>query len=72
MDILSNISKKIAQLNTGESWTLSAYDLYMSRNDFSSLSVFLVRESQNGCFSIIVPEAIKPWLGTTSLTVIKD
>ena len=72
MDILSNISKKIAQLNTGESWTLSVYDLYMSRNDFSSLSVFLARESQNGCFSIIVPDAIKPWLGTTSLTVIKD
>lgn len=60
MDILSNISKKIAQLNTGESWTLSAHDLYMSRNDFSSLSVFLARESQNGCFSIIVPKAIKP------------
>ena len=71
MNILANISEKIAQLNTGESWTLSAHDLYMSRNDFSSLSVFLARESQNGCFSVIVPQAIKPWLGTTSLTVIK-
>ncbi|WP_218665720.1 MULTISPECIES: hypothetical protein [Acinetobacter] len=71
MNILSNISAQIAQLTTGETWTLSAQDLYMSRDDFSSLSIFLKQESQNGTFSVAVPETLKSWLGSTSLTVTK-
>ncbi|MBK0064692.1 MULTISPECIES: hypothetical protein [unclassified Acinetobacter] len=71
MNILSNISEQIAQLNTGETWTLSAQDLYMSRNDFSSLSIFLKNESQNGTFSVNIPETLKSGLGSTSLTVTK-
>ncbi|MCU4482854.1 hypothetical protein [Acinetobacter ursingii] len=71
MNILSNISAQIAQLTTGETWTLSAQDLYMSRDDFRSLSIFLKQESQNGTFSVAVPETLKSWLGSTSLTVTK-
>ncbi|MBJ9986452.1 hypothetical protein IAE19_13520 [Acinetobacter sp. S40] len=71
MNILSNISEQIAQLNTGETWTLSAQDLYMSRNNFSSLSIFLKNESQNGTFSVNIPETLKSGLGSTSLTVTK-
>ncbi|BBF76801.1 MAG TPA: hypothetical protein DIT34_03150 [Acinetobacter ursingii] len=71
MNILSNISAQIAQLTTGETWTLSAQDLYMSRDDFSSLSIFLKQESQNGTFSVAIPETLKSWLGSTSLTVTK-
>ena len=71
MNILSNISAQIAQLTTGETWTLSAQDLYMSRDDFSSLSIFLKQESQKGTFSVAIPETLKSWLGSTSLTVTK-
>lgn len=71
MNILSNISAQIAQLTTGETWSLSAQDLYMSRDDFSSLSIFLKQESQNGTFSVAIPETLKSWLGSTSLTVTK-
>lgn len=71
MNLLSNISEQIALLNTGETWTLSAQDLYMSRHDFSSLSVFLKYESQNGTFSVTTPETLQSGLGLTSLTVIK-
>ena len=71
MNILSNISAQIAQLTTGETWTLSTQDLYMSRDDFSSLSIFLKQESQNGTFSVAIPETLKSWLGSTSLTVTK-
>ena len=71
MNILSNISAQIAQLTTGETWTLSAQDIYMSRDDFSSLSIFLKQESQNGTFSVAIPETLKSWLGSTSLTVTK-
>ena len=71
MNILSNISAQIAQLTTGETWTLSAQDLYMSRDDFSSLSIFLKQISRNGTFSVAIPETLKSWLGSTSLTVTK-
>ena len=72
MDLLNQVSKRISALDSGEKWTLSAQELLMSRADFQSLSVYLTRQSEeNGDFSLSIPKSVKPWLGSTSLTVIK-
>ncbi|KAF1020546.1 MAG: hypothetical protein GAK29_03598 [Acinetobacter bereziniae] len=52
MDLLKQVSNQIAQLRSGEKWTLSIQDLFISRADFQSLSVFLCRESEKGSFSL--------------------
>lgn len=71
MDMLNQISKQIAVLNAGEKWTVSAQDLLISRADFHSISVYLVRESQKGRFSIDPVKAKNSWFDPTTLTIIK-
>lgn len=71
MDILHQISTQIKQLRRGEQWTFSAQELYMSHNDFNSLSLLLTRESEKGDFSITRAQHTKPWVGTSSVTLIK-
>lgn len=72
MDMLNQISDRIAQLNAGEKWTVSVHDLLISRTDFHSISIFLTRESEKGTFSLTDHDAIRPHLGHTSLTIIKN
>ncbi len=55
MDILHRISRRIDALPAGEQWVVSAQDLWISRADFQSISVFLSRESQKGGFSVSAP-----------------
>lgn len=71
MDILHQISKQVEQLNQGEQWTFSAQELYMSHNDFNSLSILLTRESENRDFTITRTQHNKPWVGTQSVTLTK-
>ena len=71
MDLLNQISKKIAGLQAGEKWTVSAQDLLISRADFQSISVFLSRESERGLFIVDVPTSLKSWFERTSLTIVK-
>lgn len=71
MDLLNQISNRIAQLHAGEKWTVSVQDLLISRADFQSLSVFLSRESEKGTFSLSNIETVKPRFGHTSLTIVK-
>ena len=71
MDLLNQISKKIAGLQAGEKWTVSAQDLLISRTDFQSISVFLSRESEKGLFIVDVPTSLKSWFERTSLTIVK-
>jgi hypothetical protein len=71
MDLLNQISDRIAQLHTGEKWTLSIQDLLISRADFQSLSVFLFRESEKGSFFLSDTDQLKSRFGRTSLTIIK-
>lgn len=68
MDIPHQISTQIEQLNQGEQWTFSAQELYMSHNDFNSLSILLTRASEKGEFSITRTQHNKPWVGTHSVT----
>ncbi len=72
MDLPHQISNRIAQLRSGEKWTVSIQDLLISRADFQSLSVFLSRESENGSFSLGDIEKVQPHFGQTSLTIIKN
>lgn len=72
MDLLKQISTRIAQLRSGEKWTLSIQDLFISRADFQSLSVFLFRESEKGSFSLKNTDQTKSPFGHTSLTIIKN
>ncbi|MDQ9023075.1 hypothetical protein ACFODO_16945 [Acinetobacter sichuanensis] len=71
MDMLNQISKQIAVLSSGEKWTVSAQDLLISRSDFHSISVYLVRESQKGIFSIDQIQAKNSWFEQTTLTITK-
>ncbi|MBN6494492.1 hypothetical protein [Acinetobacter pittii] len=71
MDILHQISMQLEQLNQGEQWTFSAQELYMSHNDFNSLSILLTRESEKGKFSITRTQHHKAWMGTDSVTLTK-
>lgn len=72
MDLLNQISNRIAQLSSGEKWTVSVQDLWISRVDFQSLAVFLFRESENGTFSLTEVEKTQTRFGRTSLTIIKN
>lgn len=72
MNLLHQISTHINNLHSGEKWTLSAQELFISRADFQSLSLFLSREAEKGEFSIQIPESLRSWLGNTSVTVIKN
>ena len=53
MDIPHQISTQIEQLNQGEQWTFSAQELYMSHNDFNSLSILLTRASEKANFQLL-------------------
>ena len=72
MDLLKQVSNQIAQLRSGEKWTLSIQDLFISRADFQSLSVFLCRESEKGNFSLKDTDQAKSRFGRTSLIIIKN
>ncbi|MEG0344515.1 MAG: hypothetical protein RR633_20185 [Acinetobacter sp.] len=72
MDLLSQISNRIAQLHSGEKWTVSVQDLLISRADFQSISVFLKHESKKGLFSLACAEKAKSRFDQTSLTIIKN
>ncbi|WP_373358169.1 hypothetical protein ACEN3H_17255 [Acinetobacter lactucae] len=71
MDIPHQISKQLEQLNQGEQWTFSAQELYMSHNDFNSLSILLTRASEKGDFTITRTQHHKTWVGTDSVTLTK-
>lgn len=71
MDILTKISGKIDHLNTGEQWSIRAQDLWISRADFQSLSIYLSKEAEKGKFSIQSKDTFSPRLGGTELIVTK-
>jgi hypothetical protein len=71
MDILNQVSAKIAALHSGDQWVLTAEELWMSRTDFQSLSVYLVRQATQGDFSIDLAKQISAWSGHSSVTVTK-
>ena len=71
MDILTKISGKIDHLNTGEQWSIRAQDLWISRADFQSLSMYLSIEAEKGKFSIQSNDTFSPRLGGTELIVTK-
>ena len=71
MDILNQVSAKIAALDSGDQWVLTAKELWMSRADFQSLSVYLSREAAQGDFSIDLAQNMPAWLGHSSVTVTK-
>ena len=71
MDILTKISGKIDHLNTGEQWSIRAQDLWISRADFQSLSMYLSKEAEKGEFSIQTNDTFSSRLGGTELIVTK-
>lgn len=71
MDILTKISAKIDHLNAGEQWSIRAQDLWISRADFQSLSMYLSKEAEKGEFSIQSNDTFSPRLGGTELIVTK-
>ncbi len=71
MNILNQVSAKIAALDSGEQWILTPQNLWMSRADFQSLSVYLSQYANQGNYSINCAKQSSAWLGHTSLTVIK-
>ena len=71
MDILTKISGKIDHLNAGEQWSIRAQDLWISRADFQSLSMYLSKEAEKGKFSIQSKDTFSPRLGGTELIVTK-
>ena len=71
MDILTKISGKIDHLNTGEQWSIRAQDLWISRADFQSLSIYLSKEAEKGKFSIQTNDTFSSRLGGTELIVTK-
>ncbi len=71
MDILTKISGKIDHLNAGEQWSIRAQDLWISRADFQSLSMYLSKEAEKGEFSIQSNDTFSPRLGGTELIVTK-
>lgn len=71
MDILNQLSKNIEKLSVGEKWNITAQSLFLSRNDFQSISAYLFREAQKGHFSISSDTHHFCRVGATSLTVTK-
>lgn len=67
MDIPHQISMQLEQLNQGEQWTFSAQELYMSHNDFNSLSILLTRASEKVSFQLHAPSIINHGLAHTRL-----
>ena len=72
MTELNQIWKKIALLSTGETWTISAQDLLISRADFYSISTYLSQEAVNGKFTIEIPKQNNAWFNQTSFTITKS
>lgn len=71
MDLLNHVSHRIAALDSGEQWIVSAQKLLISRADFQSLSVFLTRESEKGHFSLSLESESLTWHDEPSVTIIK-
>ncbi|MHA3893430.1 hypothetical protein [Acinetobacter sp. GXMZU3951] len=71
MDLLNHVSRRIASLDSGEQWIVSAQQLLISRADFQSLSVFLSRESEKGHFSLAPHSIPFTWHNEPEVTVIK-
>lgn len=72
MTELNQIWNKIALLSSGETWTISAQDLLISRADFHSISAYLSHESEKGKFTIEVPKQTNAWFNQTSFTITKS
>lgn len=70
MDILNQLSSEIEKLSVGEKKNITAQELFLSRNDFQSISVYLSREAEKGHFSITRSEPSSA-IGSISLTVVK-
>ncbi|HEX5382016.1 hypothetical protein ACNAUY_03070 [Acinetobacter tibetensis] len=71
MDLLNHVSHRIAALDSGEQWIVSAQKLLISRTDFQSLSVFLSRESEKGLFSLSPQGFSATWHDEPVVTIIK-
>lgn len=71
MTELNRIWDKIARLSVGETWTISAQDLLISRADFYSISTYLSRESEKGKYTIEMPQQSASWFNNTSFTITK-
>lgn len=71
MDILNRLSNEIAKLSVGEQWSITAQELFLSRNDFQSISAYLCHEAKKGQFSITAPLKSSNHIAATYLTVIK-
>ncbi|NCI78189.1 hypothetical protein [Acinetobacter kanungonis] len=71
MDLLNHVSHRIAALDSGEKWIVSAQKLLISRTDFQSLSVFLTRESEKGHFSLSPESESLTWHDEPAVTIIK-
>lgn len=71
MDILNQVSTKIAALKSGDQWVVTAKDLWMSRADFQSLAVYLARQANEGNFSIREIDHTSARLDQAALTVLK-
>ncbi|TCM71127.1 hypothetical protein EC844_101415 [Acinetobacter calcoaceticus] len=71
MDVLNQVLTRISTLRAGEKWTVSAQDLFLSRVDFQSISVFLSRESEKGLFSVDLPSGLANWFERSTFTIIK-
>lgn len=71
MDLTQLVSDRISALNVGESITISVQELLISRTDFQSIALFLLKESKNGMFSISSTQQ-SSGLERTSLTINKN
>lgn len=71
MDILNQLTNEIEKLSLGEKRNITAQELFLSRNDFQSISAYLTREAEKGHFSISKHSETTSHLAPTSLTVIK-
>jgi len=72
MDILSQITQKIALLRCGEQCVISAEELLIGRDDFHSLTVYLNRTSEQGGFSVVGNRAVPQSSASTSVKIIKN
>lgn len=71
MDLTQHVSDRISALNVGESMTISVQELLISRTDFQSIALFLLKESKKGMFSVCSSQQ-SPELQRTSLTINKN
>jgi hypothetical protein len=68
LDILSQVSNKIAALPAGEEWVVTAQDLWVSRNDFRAIFLHLIREAEQGEYTVLDPAS----LSEISMTIKKN